>query len=53
MKLRSFVSRLQELNAQLEDFPPDLDGQESVPTFKRNNGQHLPFHANHVEKQDD
>ena len=26
MKLRSFISRLQELNAYLEEFPPDIEG---------------------------
>ena len=31
MKLRSFISRLQELNAYLEECPPDTDGQETVP----------------------
>ena len=31
MKLRSFTSRLQELNAFLEEFPPDTEGQETVP----------------------
>ena len=30
MKLRSFISRLQELNAYLEEFPPDTEGQETV-----------------------
>ena len=29
MKLRSFISRLQELNAYLEEFPPDTEGQET------------------------
>ena len=31
MKLRSFISRVQELNAYLEEFPPDTDGQETAP----------------------
>ena len=31
MKLRSFISRLQELNAYLEEFPPDTEGQETEP----------------------
>ena len=31
MKLRSFISRLQELNAYLEECPPDTDGQETAP----------------------
>ena len=31
MKLRSFISRLQELNAYLEEFPSDTDGQETAP----------------------
>ena len=31
MKLRSFISRLQELNANLEEFPPDTEGQETAP----------------------
>ena len=30
MKLRSFISRLHELNAYLEEFPPDTKGQESA-----------------------
>ena len=30
-KLRSFISRLQELNAYLEEFPPDTEGQETTP----------------------
>ena len=28
MKLSSFISRLQELNAYLEEFPPDTEGQK-------------------------
>ena len=31
MKLRSFISRLQELNAYLEEFLPDIEGQETAP----------------------
>ena len=31
MKLRSSISRLQELNAYLEEFPPDTEGQETAP----------------------
>ena len=31
MKLGSFIIRLQELNAYLEDFLPDTEGQENVP----------------------
>ena len=31
MKLRSFISRLQEWNAYLEEFPPDTEGQETAP----------------------
>ena len=31
MTSRGFISRLQELNAYLEDFPPDTEGQETVP----------------------
>ena len=31
MKLRSFISRLQKLNAYLEEFPPDTEGQENTP----------------------
>ena len=31
MKLCSFISRLQELNAYLEEFPPDTKGQETAP----------------------
>ena len=31
MKLCSFISRLQELNTYLEDFPPDAEGQETGP----------------------
>ena len=31
MKLCSFISRLQELNASLEEFPPDTEGQETAP----------------------
>ena len=30
MKLRSFISKLQELNAYLEEFPPDTEGQETA-----------------------
>ena len=30
MKLRSFISRLQESNAYLEEFPPDTEGQETA-----------------------
>ena len=31
MKLRSFISRLQELNTYLEEFPPSIEGQEAKP----------------------
>ena len=31
MKLHSWISRLQELNAYLKDFPPDAEGQQTVP----------------------
>ena len=31
MKPCSFISRLQELNTYLEEFPPDTDGQETAP----------------------
>ena len=31
MKLRSFICRLQELNAYLEEFPPDTEDQETAP----------------------
>ena len=31
MKLRSFISRLQELNAYLELFPTNTEGQETAP----------------------
>ena len=31
MKLCSFVSRLQELNACLAEFAPDTEGQETAP----------------------
>ena len=31
MKLRSFISRLQELNAYSEEFPPNTEGQETAP----------------------
>ena len=31
MKLHSFISRLQELNAYLEEFPSDTEGQETAP----------------------
>ena len=31
MKLCSFVSRLRELNAYLEEFPPDTEGKETTP----------------------
>ena len=31
MKLCSFISRLQELNAYLEEIPPDTEGQEISP----------------------
>ena len=30
MKLRSFISSLQDLNAYLEEFPPDTEGQETA-----------------------
>ena len=33
MKLRSFIYRLQELNAYLEDFPSDIEGQETASLF--------------------
>ena len=31
MKLHGFISRLKELNAYLEEFPPDIEGQETAP----------------------
>ena len=31
MKLHIFVSRLQELNICLAEFPPDTEGQETAP----------------------
>ena len=31
MKLCHFISRLQELNAHLGDFSPDIDDKEAVP----------------------
>ena len=31
MKLCSFIKRLRELNAYLEDFLPDTEGQETTP----------------------
>ena len=31
IELRSFISKLQELNAYLEEFPPDTEGQETAP----------------------
>ena len=31
MKLCSFISRLQELNVYLVQFPPDTEGQETAP----------------------
>ena len=34
MKLHSFISRLQELNAYLEEFPPDIEGQEPYLQMK-------------------
>ena len=30
-KLSSFISRLQELSAYYEEFPPDIEGQETAP----------------------
>ena len=33
MKLRSFISRLQELNAYLEEFPHDTDDQKTAPLW--------------------
>ena len=31
MKLHSFISKLQELSAYLEEFPPATEGQETAP----------------------
>ena len=31
MKLCSFISRRQELNSSLEQYPPDTEGQETAP----------------------
>ena len=31
MKLCSFVSRVQQLNTYLEEFPTDVEGQETSP----------------------
>ena len=30
MKLRSFISRLQEFNVYLKEYPPDTEGQETA-----------------------
>ena len=35
MKLRRFISRLQELNAYLEEFPPETEGQETAPLIEK------------------
>ena len=53
MKLRSFISSLQEVNALVEDFPPDIEGQQTAPLPADEITHHLPFHANHVETHDD
>ena len=53
MKLRSFIGRLQELNAYLENFPIDTEGQKSTPLHSSISWTALPFHAHYVEKKDD
>ena len=50
IKLRSFITRLQELNAYLEEFPHDTEGQETAPLPA---DEIIAFYAHHVEKQDD
>ena len=52
MKLHTFISRLQEWNAYLEDFPPDRKGQETA---------HLPadeimdiiYHSMHIIRKNE
>ena len=44
IKLRSFISRLQELNTCFKEIPPDIEGHETAPLH------HLSFHARHCEK---
>ena len=51
MKLHIFISRLQELNAYLEEFPPDTEGQETTALPADEIIYHIPFHANYVVKQ--
>ena len=52
MKLRSFISRLKELNAYLKDLPPDTEGQKTKPLRAGENfyGYFLSLHAHHVKK---
>ena len=53
MLQRNIVSRLHELNAYLEEFPPDAPGLETETHFQRwKQGCYLSFNAHHVEKQD-
>ena len=53
MKLYSFISRLQELNAYLEEFPPDTEGQESSP-LPANEIVDIIYHSMlNMDKQDD
>ena len=50
MKLFSFISRLQKLNAYLEEIPSDSN---CISSNRRNYAHHLSFHVQQVEKQDD
>ena len=58
MKLRSFIRRLQELN-YLEEFLPVRRVSAWYRRYRNctsicrwNHGDHLPFHANHMEQDD-
>ena len=52
MKIRSFISRLQELNTYFVEFPPNAEGQETklLPADK-NYESCLLFHAHHMENK--
>ena len=54
MKLRNFISILQELNAYLEACPADTEGQKIEP-LSADEILDIIYHSmsNHVVKQDD
>ena len=44
MKLRCFISRLQQLNTYLWEFPPDIEGQE-IASLPANGIMDIIYHS--------